>query len=167
MKHLLSRQNITLVVCLALSCLFLGLTLAHIRPTTPLANPTSIANQKFIANKPAQMARQKLDHFPLFGDYIPSSAQNSAEIPKTMLNLELIGILKASMPQNSQALIRVADNEEKLYFINDPLPGGAVLIRVLDNAILLKRNGKIERLTLPKEALDTNATDAPPLQFEN
>lgn len=114
--------------------------------------------------KPSSKMQPKHD-YPLFGEYIPNLKEGQ-EVPNTLLNLSLVGILKASNPQDSQALIKVGSQDEKLYVINDQLPGGAVLVKVLDDAILLKRNGQIEKLTLPKSELNINA-NYPPLDMEN
>jgi general secretion pathway protein C len=100
---------------------------------------------------------------PLFGEFIPSLKDPNA-IPNTLLNLSLIGIIKASDAKNSQALISVSQQEEKLYSIGDNLPGGAKLIRILDDAILLKHDDKIEKLSLPKDPLNFDDHE-PPLQL--
>jgi general secretion pathway protein C len=110
-----------------------------------------------------KQAHVKLTKYPLFGDYL--AIQQTQDIPNTMLNLSLVGILKATDPNDSQAWIKVGSSDEKLYYLKDSLPGGAQLIRILDDAVLLRRNGQIERLSLPKNTLNTDAHEAP-LQFE-
>ena len=116
--------------------------------------------QRYSSNKHQQL---NLAKYELFGSYIPSASSHN--IPNTMLNLTLVGVLKSSNPRDSQALIRIGTGDDKLYFINDTLPGGAILMRVLDNAIFIKHDGKIEKLTLPKDQLNTSATETP-LKFE-
>ena len=110
-------------------------------------------------------SKKNLNKYPLFGDYI-SNINDGTKIPDTVLNLTLIGILKSSIAKDSQALIKVGNNDEKLYLINESLPGGATLVRILDSEVFLKRNGQIERLTLPKDQLDQKGFQEP-LKFED
>ncbi len=112
--------------------------------------------------KPINRSHQQapLSRYPLFGETIGS---NNNSIEATPLNLTLIGVLNASDAKDSQAIIKIdEDDEEKLYFINDHINSNTLLWRVLDNAILLKRNGIIERLSLPKDSLNTNASQTHP-----
>ena len=102
--------------------------------------------------------KNALYSYPLFGEHLKNTL-DSKNIPTTLLNLKLIGILKASKPQDSQAFIKVGDSDEQLYFINDEVSENTRLLRILENAVLLKRNGKIERLSLPKENLNTKDTE--------
>ncbi len=88
--------------------------------------------------------------YPLFGQFLP---ENSKKIPKTLLNLKLIGILKASNPSRSQATISVNGGHEQNYFIGQILPGDAKIIRIDRNGLLISREGHIERLSLPRPKL--------------
>ncbi len=89
---------------------------------------------------------------PLFGKYIPDGSL-SQTTPKTLLNLNLLGVLLAK-PQNiSQAIIQISSGRENVYHLNDVIPGGAKIIRIDSDKVLLLQNGRIEKLSLPKSPL--------------
>lgn len=110
-------------------------------------NTKTKTNSSHVILKP----EKSLSSYPVFGQHL----NDNNHIPTTLLNLKLIGILTASDPKDSQALIKVGDNEEMLFQIDDEISDRTILSRVLKDAVLLKRNGKIERLSLPKMPLNT------------
>lgn len=118
--------------------------------TKPFKNQKNISHPQ----KNTPEIKEALSHYPLFGNHIPLLLTDK-NIPSTLLNFSLMGILKASNPIDSQALIKVGDEIEQLYFVNDSLPNDIVLYQILNNAVLLKRDNKIEKLSLPKETLNT------------
>ena len=113
-----------------------------------------------MAIKKAPLLIEKpLNSYPLFGEDASMNARNE-NIPSTILNLSLIGILKSSDPTQSQALIKISDDDEQLFIINDKVSANTYLYKILNEAVLLKRNNVIEKLSLPKDLLDTTKTEA-------
>ncbi len=100
--------------------------------------------------------RQEVSHHKqsgdLFGQYVPVNL-GAKHIPTTILNLRLVGILKATPNQASQAVIDMGNRNEQVYRLNDLLPGHAKIIRIFNNSILILRNGQVERLSLPKHRI--------------
>jgi general secretion pathway protein C len=88
----------------------------------------------------------------LFGIYV-SNDLNEDTVKKSMLNVTLVGILFADKIADSQVIIRSASGEEKTYRIGDTIPGDAVIKRITASGILVKRNGALERLSLPTNEL--------------
>lgn len=127
-------------------------------PNTP--NQT----QKRVSPQKTHIATNK-SHYPLFGEYIPTASENRT-IPKTLLNLKLVGVLKASTKVNSQAIIQIVGGEEKVYRLNDNIPGEAKIVRIFDDSILLLRQGQIERLSLSRPKLKS-AYLSQPLEFKS
>ncbi len=81
------------------------------------------------------------------------------DAPETRLSLTLKGIVAVSAAAEGRALIAEGSAEEKVYKVGDALSGGAVLHEVLSDKVILKRGGRFETLTLPRErALQTDAT---------
>lgn len=78
------------------------------------------------------------------------SSSCAALIPTTDLKLTLRGLLVASPAKNSQAIISELGKEEKVYSIGDALPGGAILYKILVDSVILKHNGRLEKLTPPE-----------------
>jgi len=91
----------------------------------------------------------------LFGE--PEEGGDSAgaevtEAPETTLQLVLRGVIATGDPATSRAIIAGRDGE-KGYSPGDDLPGGAVLERVLENRVLLRRDGRFEELRMPRSDL--------------
>jgi type II secretory pathway component PulC len=103
-----------------------------------------------IAQKSTQTYQKNQLTAPLFGPYLASQAD---DIPDSALNIQLVGILQAPTKANSTALIQLNDGKQQLFQINDILPGGSKILYIYPNYILIKRSGKIEKLSLPKETL--------------
>ncbi|MEC9375784.1 MAG: type II secretion system protein GspC [Pseudomonadota bacterium] len=72
------------------------------------------------------------------------------DVPETQLSLELRGTITANDDSISHAIIAEKNGKDKLYFINDALPGGASLHQVYANRVILKRGAIFETLRLPK-----------------
>ena len=105
----------------------------------------------------------------LFGtvarDSAPAVTQSVAEAPDTQLNLELRGVLAYDPEASALAIISEGRGEEKVYGIGDELPGSATLEEVLADHVILKRNGRLEKLRLPEES--TPIAVAPPAGRSN
>jgi len=72
-----------------------------------------------------------------------------ANIPITQLNLILSGVLDNSTKDKASALVAEKGKPAERVFVGDTLPGGAELYRVAVDHIVLRRNGKMEKLTYP------------------
>jgi len=81
------------------------------------------------------------------------------DAPETRLSLTLKGIIALSEAGLGLALIAEGQQDEKLYKVGDTLSGGAVLHEVLADKVILKRGGRFETLTLPKERLTLSDDD--------
>lgn len=105
--------------------------------------------------RPAARSEQRLlpvADLNLFGVADAGTQASSMEAPETRLNLTLHGVLATLPPMVSLAIIAAAGGVEEHYHVGDPLPGGAVLEQVLPDRVILKRNGRLESLYLPRDA---------------
>lgn len=115
---------------------------------------TSVTSEK----ETVPLGGEKQDSFrdilnsSLFGVYVPNDL-NEGSVKKSMLNVELVGILFADKIDESQVIIRSSSGEEKTYKIGDKIPGGAVIKRIMAGAVLVERDGNLESLSLPKNDL--------------
>lgn len=98
----------------------------------------------------------------LFGDPRPKEAITK-NIPKTSLNLKLIGVLWATDQELARVVIQSGNKNAKLYAIGAKIDGaGASVKEIHANEILISRNGATEKLALIKE---TGADDI--ISYEN
>ena len=98
----------------------------------------------------------------LFGsaDEAAASAIDNETIedaPDTRLNLSLRATIAASDATVAHAIIADGSGKEEVYFVSDPVPGGATLHRVETDRVILNRGGVMEALRLPREFGDTPA----------
>ncbi|WP_252176327.1 type II secretion system protein N [Endozoicomonas sp. 4G] len=116
-------------------------------------------SERMSQNKPEEKVLTPRDFELLFGaNHQPEVARQPADIPKTRLNLVLRGILGERDQKNkySSAIIQ-GSNQDKLYGIGDPLPGGAILKEVHPDHVVLSSNGQLETLYFPDAGKDDRA----------
>jgi general secretion pathway protein C len=104
----------------------------------------------------------------LFGA-APAPRQDVANAPQTSMPLVLSGIIAGNDPQNGLAILGPSAQNARVYAVGDSVPGGAKLHSVYSDRVLIERDGRLESLTLPRQA---NSANAPPpsaavLQSEN
>ncbi len=73
------------------------------------------------------------------------------DAPDTRLSLKLNGVIAHDIADRAFALIADSRGEEKIYRINDPVPGGVKLHSIFEDRVLLNRAGTLETLRLPKD----------------
>ncbi len=109
----------------------------------------------------------------LFGDVQQSNVVVAAEAPETRLNLELQGVFIATVTADSTAIVAERGKDGELFSIGDRLPGNAVLEAVLNDHILLKRGGQIEKLMFSDSNIrqqfsaNETASPEPTVEFNN
>lgn len=95
----------------------------------------------------------KLAELHLFGQNM--SNQDIYSLPKTTLQLELKGLYSSPSPEMGSAIIAAPGEPDKVYLVGDILPGGAVLLDVYEDCVILRRAGQLEVLGLPQNFLET------------
>ena len=97
--------------------------------------------------------------YHLFGDAKKSVVveQKIIDAPETRLRLDLKGVFATSNAEEALAIISSSKDKDKTYHIGDKVIGGALLHSVYTDRVILKRNGKLETLRLPKSKIDSKA----------
>ncbi|MDH5737143.1 MAG: PDZ domain-containing protein [Gammaproteobacteria bacterium] len=112
----------------------------------------------------------------LFGQTLTESASTPViDAPATRLNLELLGIFKAEEKTQSAAIIARKGAEGEIFHPGDTLPGNAELFDVLNDHVLIKRAGNMEKLlfddnayrSIPLATPDDTEADTPASSFLN
>ncbi|XOZ34797.1 type II secretion system protein N [Halomonadaceae bacterium KBTZ08] len=106
-----------------------------------------------------------LDELALFGRPASGEAENVSAVeretaPETGLTLTLHGVFLASHGEDSSAILSSRESAAERYRVGDELPGGAELVAVERNRILLRRNGEVESLSFDDEALTVGGVAA-------
>ena len=112
----------------------------------------SSSNEQVIMHAPPKNSLDALLQSSLFGVYVANDL-NSGNVKKSMLNITLVGILLGNTSENSQVIIRLANGEEKNYKVNDKIPGGVLIKKIMLDGILVDHNGSLESVSLPKTEL--------------
>ncbi|WP_444957633.1 type II secretion system protein N [Microbulbifer sp. ZKSA002] len=92
---------------------------------------------------------------PFFGRAEPKKATEVPEvdlenIPLTQLNIVLSGVFDSSNKTKASALVSEKGKPSKRLYVGDQLPGGAELYSVEVDHVVLRRNGRMEKLTYPE-----------------
>jgi general secretion pathway protein C len=103
----------------------------------------------------------------LFGSRPPAIAAGQvANLPATTLQLTLSGLFKDTRTQQSKALISAPGHPSKAYGVGDALPSGATVYQILDDGVILERNGHLEKLTLPIQPLKFGSEPSSTINFQ-
>jgi len=92
----------------------------------------------------------------LFG--VASISGDPSAAPATAANLALAGTLAGSDPEQGWAIIGASAQAARVYATGATLPGGAKLLAVYPDRVILDRNGARESLALPRLTANAAAT---------
>lgn len=97
--------------------------------------------------------------YHLFGDARKPTVvqQKVIDAPETRLRLDLKGVFATTNAAEALAIISSSKDKDKTYHIGDKVIGGALLHAVYADRVILKRNGRLETLRLPKSKVDSKA----------
>ena len=145
--HYLAAIAVALVAVLSIAFQSVGFYKTINSAVIGSANQSS---ENIINNAPIS-----LEDFPLLFGYNDTKTTNSSqEIPLTKMNLILRGALSGIDNKEYASAIIQTNNQDKLYEVGDPLPGGALLHQVHSDHIVLKRGNRLEKLYFPETARD-------------
>ncbi len=122
--------------------------------------------QEFVSNKitrviPVELntSLKEVGTYHLFGDAKKQAVvtQKVIDAPETRLRLDLKGVFATTNASRALAIISSSKDKDKTYHIGDKVMGGALLHAVYADRVILKRNGKLEALYLPKSKVDSKA----------
>lgn len=174
---LILARNILVVVFLLWACSNLANLFWALLPAPTLPEPSSAAPRNVVieVNTGANQGSidiESLAAIELFGsvdataaveEVAPVATDIIEDARETSLNLTLKGVIKSSIPENSEAFIAHA-RDEKAYKVGDRLPGGnnVKLLQVQANQVILDNNGNNESLRLfePNNDLGNSRNDS-------
>ena len=144
---------------------FLAVSIGYIMASTTLSTMAPAVRASFVDTQAlpkaptqasTQQAVREIVDTHLFGQATAKPKAQSAankvqkEAPATRLNLTLRGVL-AYEPNESAMAIIVNNGKEQVYTVGEQIVGNAILQAVLEDRVIIRRNGRDETLRLPKE----------------
>ncbi len=117
---------------------------------------TSISSVKATAS---QTGLQNVASYHLFGDAKKQVVvqQKVIDAPETRLRIDLKGVFASTNSSEALAIISTSKGKDKTYHLGDKVTAGAILYAVYADRVILKRNGQLETLRLPKSKVDSKA----------
>jgi general secretion pathway protein C len=112
------------------------------------------ANELTLESPIAKVRARSIAEFSLFGRAeLPGPVVPVEQPPvvESRLNLTLLGVFVTSTPEQGMAIIADPSGNDGFYSVGMLVPGGAVLAEVHDGYVLLKRESRIEKLSLPQD----------------
>lgn len=142
---------VALIIALGLDSAFI-LTRALSGPALPLSADGAARPLPFGPHsRNPQLLLATVINAHLFG---AAPLANGTDAPPTTMPLVLTGVIAVKgHPEAGQAIIGPNAGDAKLYSVGAAISGGAHLHAVYDDRVLLERNGALETLMLPREAL--------------
>ena len=168
------RLNLPRLVSVAL-CAVIGLQLAWIIAgqlggRDPSVAEGSAADELRRASSAAADAGQatvaRIAAARLFGDPSPATVAGAGPAPATSLGLVLVGVFAREEPEGGRAIIGESAASARLHAVGATLPGGARLLEVYGDRVILGVGGARETLFMPRTAtpgLSTGPAAVPPL----
>ena len=145
--RLATLVSVVIVILLSLS---VANTVLFFLENTSGQGASSIGEAKTDAryNKRQQAPAANIDvaSLNLFGTAETKATSAALDAPETNLNLELQGVFKSDVPENSTAIVAESNKSGELFRIGDRLPGNAILDAVFADHILIRRGAKLEKL---------------------
>ena len=164
-KAILSRPIVPKVLCFTLVFLLLWQVTASVGSFFSITRMPTVGSSINEIKAETKRNSTTAQNTPFFGDYVPNNL-NDADVKQSMLDLTVVGIMFSNDEKNSHVIIRTAGNGEKSFAVGDSLPGGAIIKRITPDGVLIRRNGALESLSLPKSSL-TFEPPAKPLGVSN
>ncbi|WML89137.1 type II secretion system protein GspC [Thiothrix lacustris] len=132
----------------------------------PLLNDSASSSVGSTA-PPANSLGDKLASYHLFGQYqADGSKPTPSNIQPTQLALKLQGIYAPA--RNKGFAVIEEGSQQKTYAVGDSIStSGAVLEQVLADHVLLRRNGLLEKLALPKPEASGKGTPSGGMGMDN
>ncbi len=90
----------------------------------------------------------------------PFGQPDASSAPPTSLALQLRGIILADPASASSALIAPTGGQPVAYGVGQSVPGGATIEAIAFDTVLLRTNGRLERLDLPRISANGQAPAA-------
>jgi general secretion pathway protein C len=114
--------------------------------TLPSTSPVAVSQSDYASIGTAHL-------FGVVSYDAPAISSDAAiTAPDTGLSLQLRATITADDPRVAHAIIADSSGNEKVYFAEMPLPGGATLQKIQPDLVILSRAGQLEVLRLPRAA---------------
>ncbi len=152
-KHL--PKFVFIVLVLLITQTFAELTWSFFSPTQETIKH-QVGRVKTVA---AGASLKEVGSYHLFGNAKSQTVvqQKIIDAPETRLRLDLKGVFASTNAREALAIISTSKGKDKTYHVGDKVTGGAALHAVYADRVILKRNGKLETLRLPKAKVDSKA----------
>jgi len=129
---------------------------------SPILESESISNKNQIVQPKTIIPNTGLKEvatYHLFGDAKKQVVVNEKIIdaPETRLRLDLKGVFASTNTEEALAIISSSNDNDKTYHIGDKVTTGVTLHAIYEDRVILKRNGQLETLRLPKAKVDSKA----------
>lgn len=151
-KQFLTRPEVPKLLSIGL---FLGVLLQCVKGTLAIGSlnhldSTSTSSPVVNKSQSQPLNINSILKTPLFGDYVPN---NLNEIRKSRLDIKVVGILLATREEESTVILQTAGGHEQAYQVGNSIPGGGMIKRITNEGVLIRRDGALESLSLPKNEL--------------
>lgn len=163
--HLPMAVSVVAVMLLGYCLAQLFWTLYPAAPASGWQPPPAPSAAGRSATAPADYSSITTAH--LFGEASTTAPEAThdaiANAPETSLSLQLRGAVAAGDSKYAHAIIADANGNEKVYFINSTVPGGATVQQIQSDRVILARNGQLEVLRLPRDSAVSGGAAARPM----
>ena len=152
---------IVVVFVVLITQTFAELTWSLFTPSQEIKSTyTHTINQATGVKSVTDSSLANISRYHLFGDAkksAPVIQQKVIDAPETRLRLDLKGVFASTNASQALAIISSSKGKDKTYHVGDKITGGVLLHAIYEDRVILKRNGQLETLRLPKPKVDSSA----------
>ena len=147
-EKLLKSLQTPLIATILVILLALGLLNTIWHNVVNIRAPQSIGSGNTFRPQP-KIKLQELQNYHLLGTF----STNLKDLPLASLGVTLVGIFSDNQG-NSTALITLRGGNSNIYHIGDTLTANVRIVKILSHSIVVKHNGRLERLEMPIQPVE-------------
>lgn len=145
--NLIKQLNTPLIAAAVIFCVSIGLLWTAWNSVQSIwFSPVNTTSEHYMPPQRINVGQLPTDH--LMG----ASASTLGDLPLASLGVTLIGIF-AGNQNNSIALIALSGGQSKIYRVGDNLAPNVSIEKILPYSVIVKHNGRLEKLTMPIQPL--------------
>lgn len=97
---------------------------------------------------------------PIFGQYVDPGL-DANQLEESRLDITIVGIMFGVKPADREVVLRLSNQEEKSFSEGEGISPGVRLLKIMQDSIVVKHAGKLERLSFPENQLRFEPLDSP------
>jgi general secretion pathway protein C len=153
LKSFLERPKTIKTICFVLAFLIIWQLVSfysQIKYIKNISLSSYVKNEEHASRNNVNI--KALLNLDLFGKFVPKLLDKANITPST-LDIHVIGILFSSQKNESQVILKFANGKENIFKIGDIIHGGASIVEIYRDKVIISRDGVLESVKFSNHKL--------------